>query len=88
MIRQQSCLRFPCAFPIKAVGRSGRGFEALVVDIVRRHSPDLNAGAIKTRPSKGGNFTAVTITIQAASQAQLDTIYRDLSGCPDVVIAL
>jgi putative lipoic acid-binding regulatory protein len=83
-----SGLTFPCAFPIKAVGRSGRDFEMRIVEIVRRHAPELNQNTVTTRPSKGGGFIAVTIIIQAVSQAQLDAIYRELSGCPDVIMAL
>ena len=31
---------------------------------------------------------AVTLTISAGSRAQLDDIYRDLTGCKEVLIAL
>jgi putative lipoic acid-binding regulatory protein len=31
---------------------------------------------------------AVTVTIQAESRAQLDAIYRALTACPDVLVAL
>ncbi|TAN49220.1 MAG: DUF493 domain-containing protein [Methylococcaceae bacterium] len=63
-------------------------FAAQVVMIIRRHAPDLREGAITQRPSGKGRYVSVTVTIQAQSQAQLDAIYRDLTACPAVLMAL
>lgn len=81
-------LSFPCRFPIKAVGRDDGQFLQQVSAIVRRHIPDLPESALRTRASGAGNYLAVTITIDAQSQAQLDQIYRDLSACEQVLMAL
>ncbi|BBA35266.1 UPF0250 protein TevJSym_ao00670 [Methylocaldum marinum] len=83
-----SLLQFPCDFPIKAFGHSRPDFHGLVVDIVRRHTPNLAEGAVTSRPSHGGKFMAVTVTIRAESKAQLDAIYRDLTGCSEILMAL
>ena len=83
-----SLLAFPCRFPIKAMGRAEPGFDSLVVEIVRRHVPDLGEGAVVSRPSKGGNWVSVTVTIEASSKAQLDAIYQALSDNEKVVVAL
>ncbi len=89
MLRDQaSPLIFPCRFPIKAMGLAGSDFDLLVADIVRRHAPDLAEDAVKTRPSRGGKYLAVTVTIEATSRGQLDAIYQDLTGHERVVIAL
>ena len=81
-------LRFPCRFPIKAMGLAEEGFDDLVVAIVREHAPDLHQGGVVTRPSKGGKWLSVTVTIQATSRAQLDAIYKALSDHEKVVMAL
>jgi putative lipoic acid-binding regulatory protein len=81
-------LGFPCEFPIKVMGRAEEGFEDLVVEIVRRHAPDLGEGAVQVRDSRGGNYLSVTVTIRAESRAQLDAIYRDLTGDERVLMAL
>ena len=81
-------LRFPCDFPIKAMGRAEPGFESLVVEIVRRHAPDLGEGAVSSRVSSGGRYLAVTLTVRAESRGQLDAIYRELSAHPDVLMSL
>lgn len=84
----ESALQFPCEFPVKAFGIGSDGFEQRVAALVRRHVPELADAAIASRPSKGGKYLAVTLTIQAESQAQLDAVYRELSACAEIVMAL
>lgn len=88
MSEEQSLLEFPCQFAIKAMGLSRDDFDAIVVEIVRRHVDDLHEGAVTTRPSSGGKYTAVTVMIEATSRAQLDAIYQALTDSPDVLMAL
>lgn len=84
----ESLLEFPCQFAIKAMGKSTLDFDLVVVEIVRRHVPNLSEAAVTTRPSKAGTYTAVTVMIEAASREQLDAIYQGLSDHPDVLMAL
>lgn len=84
----ESLLTFPCEFPIKAMGKASATFEAQVINIVRRHAPDLGDDAIARRPSQGGNYLAITLTLQATSRAQIDAIYQDLTACSEVLMAL
>jgi putative lipoic acid-binding regulatory protein len=84
----ESPLQFPCEFPIKAFGPGSDDFDAKVTAIVRRHAPDLAEAAVASRASKGGKYQAVTVTITARSQAQLDAIYRDLTADPAVLMAM
>jgi putative lipoic acid-binding regulatory protein len=81
-------LEFPCDFPVKAFGSGDDQFDLTVVEIIRRHAPNLGEGAVAVRPSRGGRYQAVTVTIRAHSQKQLDAIYRDLSSCESVLMAL
>lgn len=81
-------LRFPCDFPVKVIGRKDPEFESTVLAIVRRHVPLLRSDALSTRDSGGGKYTAVTITVAATSQRQLDELYRELSRTPAVLMAL
>lgn len=84
----ESLLQFPCDFPIKIVGPGDIGFEGRVVALVREHAPNLGEAAVSSRPSQGGKYLAVTITVRATSQIQLDAIYRSLSGCEEVLMVL
>ena len=59
-----------------------------MLDIVRRHVPDLPEDASRTRLSSGGKYLAVTVTFVAESREQLDALYRELSAHPRVVMLL
>ena len=85
---EQELLRFPCDFPIKVMGRAEPGFEGMVVELVRRHAPDLGEGAVSVRESSARRYLAVTLTVRATSRAQLDAIYRDLTAHPKVLMSL
>jgi len=84
----EGLLEFPCDFPIKAMGLQGDDFDLLVVQMVRRHVPDLAEGAVSVRTSTKGKYLSVTVTVRASSQAQLDAIYLDLSAHERVLVAL
>ena len=70
------------------MGKSGCNLDIIVVEIVRKHAPDLGEGAITTRASRNGNYLSVTVTITATSRRQLDAIYQDLVDCEAVIMAL
>ncbi len=81
-------LEFPCEFPIKAIGRAEAGLRDRVTAIVARHVPQLSSHSIKTTSSRGGRYQSITVLVMATSQAQLDAIYRDLTACEAVIMAL
>ncbi|MCG6936751.1 MAG: DUF493 domain-containing protein [Gammaproteobacteria bacterium] len=84
----ETLLKFPCEFPIKAMGLTCDEFEIAVIEIVKRHADYLAENAFTMKPSRNGKYTAITITITAHSKEQLDAIYMDLTACEHVSIAL
>ena len=88
MTDKKTLLDFPCDFPIKVMGKTSVEFEALVVTTIRPFVPDLGEGAVRTRPSKDGNYIAITVTITARSQNQLDDIYRALTALEETLMVL
>jgi len=87
-MNEDTLLEFPCQFPVKAMGKNDVELDLIVIEIIRKHAPDLKEGALATRPSKDGNYIAITVTIDATSKKQLDSIYQDLSDHPHVLMAL
>ncbi|MDG1461996.1 MAG: DUF493 domain-containing protein [Gammaproteobacteria bacterium] len=85
---EETLLEFPCQFPIKIMARAEIDLQPLIMELVVPHAGEINASDINMRPSKNGNFIAVTITITATSKAQLDTIYQALTDSEDVLISL
>jgi len=84
----ETLLEFPCEFSVKAMGLNEPGFHEIVVQIVRRHCPDLGEGCSSTRSSKNGKWLSVTVTFEATSKVQLDSIYMDLTAHERVTMSL
>lgn len=88
MAETETLLEFPCQFPIKVMGRVDVEFDLVVIELIKSHVQELAPDAVKVRPSKAGNYVAMTITITAVSKSQLDAIYQSLSAHPLVLMAL
>ncbi|MDR3490953.1 MAG: DUF493 domain-containing protein [Gammaproteobacteria bacterium] len=81
-------LNFPCDFPIKVFGNATEEFETTALHIIHKHVPKLAENALRSRPSKDNKYLAITVTVNVTSQKQLDDIYRELTACPLVLMAL
>ncbi len=81
-------MTFPCEFPLKAFGKNTDDFEALIVAIVRRHVPDLDESAVRSRASSGSTYRSVTATFTAHSREQLDALYLDLNSHEQILMVL
>ena len=79
---------FPSEFPIKVMGRHDSGLREATRAIIERHAGPLPESSIRTRTSGDGNFLALTYTVTAQSREQLDAIYRELTACKLVLMAL
>jgi uncharacterized protein len=85
---EQSLIKYPSAFPIKVMGPQAEGFVDAIVMVAKQFDPGFDAGTVETRPSKGGNYLGITITVTATSRPQLDELYRTLTTHPMVKIVL
>lgn len=71
-------IAFPCAYPIKVLGRNVEAFRPSVIDVFERHAPGFDRQSITRRDSRRGNFVSLTVTIVATGREQLDALHRDL----------
>lgn len=83
-----SLIEFPSDFPIKIMGARNDDFAQTVLAIVLRHAPDFDAATMEMRVSRAGNYLSLTCTVRATSQQQLDALYLELTGHPDVKVVL
>lgn len=81
-------LEFPCTFPVKVMGRADSEFRRSVLDIVRRHAPEVSEADVRCQDSSRGRFISITVEIRAQSREQLDALYRELNGHESVLMTL
>lgn len=84
----ESLFEFPCDFPIKVMGKAHPDFADAITIVVQQFDASFDATRIETRPSSGGNYVGLTVTVRAVSREQLDDIYRALTGHPMVSVVL
>ncbi len=84
----ESLIEYPSDFPIKIMGAMQDQFAQTIVELVTLHDPEFHAGKLEMRPSSGGNYLALTVTVRATSREQLDNLYRELSSHPMVKVVL
>lgn len=85
---EESLIEYPCAFPVKVMGLDLDGFEDAIVEIARQFDPAFDRETLERRPSSGGKYKGLTVTIQATSRGQLDDFYRSLTSHPMVKYVL
>jgi putative lipoic acid-binding regulatory protein len=85
---EDTLLEFPCRFALKIMVRAEVDPHPLIMEIVAPHTENLSADQIAVRPSKNGNYAAITVNIEATSKAQLDTIYQALTDHEHVLMSL
>jgi uncharacterized protein len=87
-VADDSLIPYPSAFPIKVMGAQVEGFEDAMVAVARQFDTAFDASTIERRPSKGGKYLGLTLTVTATSREQLDELYRTLSTHPLVRVVL
>ena len=70
------------------MGNNVDGLVHAITLVARAFDPTFDASTIELRPSSGGKYLGVTITITATSREQLDELYRTLSTHPLVKVVL
>lgn len=85
---EQSLIEYPSRFPIKVMGAHVEGFVEAITMVALQFDPEFDASTIEHRPSKGGNYLGLTITVTATSREQLDELYRTLTTHPMVKVVL
>ena len=83
-----SLIDYPSAFPIKVMGLHADGLVQAITRIAVQFDPAFDASTVELRPSSGGKYLGVTITVMATSREQLDELYRTLCTHPMVTVVL
>lgn len=73
---------------MKIMGRHTDEFEQTVIMLLRKHIPDLGEAAVQRRDSAKQNYLSLSVQFTAQHREQLDALYREISQCPLVLMAL
>jgi len=81
-------IKYPILFPLKVIGQDEPDFEDFVIEIVKRHIPELLEENILSSQSKEKKYRSVSFKFIAESRAQVDALYAELSSHKRVLMIL
>jgi len=80
-------INFPCDYPIKVIGDVSATVGE-IINVVRRHAPEVTPDEVSTRQSRKGNYRSVRVTIVATGEEQLQMLHKELIAVPGVRMVL
>jgi putative lipoic acid-binding regulatory protein len=80
--------QFPGLFEITAMGKAAGELERRVPEILAGIGLGVMAGSERVRPSKGGNYVAVTVSFTCPTRAKYDEAHAVLRADPEVYSTL
>ncbi|WP_154222145.1 YbeD family protein [Marinicella rhabdoformis] len=80
--------KFPCEYPIKAMGPNTQEFLKEVTDVVASHAPEVSSNSVHSKISSTGKYQSVTVLVMALSKDHLISIYTDVRAIEGVVWTL
>lgn len=81
-------IEYPCDYPIKVMGLHADDFVSLVIEITRRHDPELVEERVSYKASRTGKYISVNVVITATGQAQIEALFEDLKASGRVAMVL
>lgn len=79
---------FPAEHLFKIIGPGDEGFPDALLAAVRRVVPGVGRDSVKIRPSREGNYQAVSIVARLESHAQLLAAYQEIRTVPGIQLLL
>jgi len=81
-------IEFPCAYPLKIVGRTAPDFKMLVLDVVERYAPGVDHSTVSLQESSNGRFQSVRVTITATGEPQIMALFEALKATGRVQVVI
>ncbi len=81
-------IEFPCDYPIKVIGDVTDNSVSEIIEVVRRHAPEVTPDQVSTRASRNGNYQSVRVRIIATGEEQLKSLHQALLSIDSVRMVL
>ncbi|BCD90419.1 UPF0250 protein [Francisella halioticida] len=85
---KKTFFEFPCQFPIKVMANPQKETVKFILNVFEKYVPNHSEINFNTKESKTGKYISITAIFTADSKEQLDNIYKEISGHPEVHMVL
>ena len=82
--RPEQGFQFPGVFEITAMGRSDADLERRVPEIVESVGVSVLAGSLRVRPSREGNYLAVSVSFTCPDREHYDAAHEALRAADGI----
>lgn len=86
--KDKPALEYPLWVPLRVIGENLEDFQPFVIEIVRRHVPDLLEENIVHSVSGGNKYRSVSVEFIAQSREQVEALCAELSSHKRVLMIL
>jgi len=87
-IKEPKGFKFPCEYPIKAMGPNTREFVVKITEVIKQHAPEVSKNSVNSKTSSTGKYQSVTVLVYAHSKDHLINIYQEIRQIEEVVWTL
>jgi hypothetical protein len=84
--QHSSAIKYPCQFKLKIICHATENLTEKILLLVKEHFPETIPEDITLRNSKESKYTALTVSVYAQSQEQLDQLYQNLADSDNVLM--
>lgn len=81
-------IEYPVDYPVKVIGLAADDLAAHVRSVVAGAAPGVSVGEATTRPSSGGKYLSVTVTVRLRSEDERLAVHAALQADPRVLYSL
>lgn len=87
-IQNEELWEFPMHYPLKIMGEAQHPMREIIANILLRRVPGFDPGEMSERPSSGGKYVSISVTVYVTHKEQINGMYADFAACEQIRMVL
>ncbi|MDI1302288.1 MAG: DUF493 domain-containing protein [bacterium] len=87
-IQNEHLWEFPVQYPLKIMGEARFPMRETIASIIHRHVPGFDHGTLTERPSSGGKYVSITVSVYIERKEQINALYADFAAHEHIKMVL
>jgi putative lipoic acid-binding regulatory protein len=87
-IQNEALWEFPMHYPLRIMGEAQHPLREIIADILQRHVPGFDPALMNERPSSGGKYVSVSVTVYVTRKEQINDMYAEFAACKQIRMVL
>jgi putative lipoic acid-binding regulatory protein len=87
-IQNEALWEFPMHYPLRIMGEARHPMREIIATILQRHVPEFDPAQMNERPSSGGKYVSISVTVYVTRKEQINNMYADFAACEHIRMVL